>query len=202
MPSICRRCATTLALTPDGKPPPWCPACGADLKSCLVQIADADAPVVLSAKDKAEWKDRFGTHNVAVGILLFIWGLVVSAGPPQNGGEKVLRAEERLGTVIDVVQVVTLINGVALAVSGVALRRGWRWGYPLAIGCGIVLIVAGFTFLAGFHHLKGGPFLEHGVAKITFVRQNLDMLIGLVDGLGLLWFVSTRVPALRQSTPA
>ena len=139
-------------------------------------------------------KSASALHNVAVGILLFVWGAIVSAGPPQSGGDKVLRAQERLGAVIDAVQVATLINGIALVASGVALRRSWRWGYPLAVVCGIVSVVAGFIFLAGFQNLAGGPTLEHGVARLSFVRYNLDMLVGLVDGLGLLWFVSTRLP--------
>jgi hypothetical protein len=75
-----------------------------------------------------------------------------------------------------------------------ALRRGWRWGYPLAVFCGIVLVVAGFTFLGAFYRMPNEGTLEAGVAQVSFVRQNLDMLIGLVDGLGLLWFVTTRVP--------
>jgi hypothetical protein len=157
-------------------------------------VALAVATANLSPQDEEEWKDRFGTHNVAVGILLFVWGTVVSGGPPQSGGDKVLRSHEQLGNLIDGVQLATLLSGVALAASGVALRKGWGWGYPVAVACGIVLVVAGFIFLAGFQSLAGGPFLEHGVARITFIRENFDMLIGLVDGLGLLWFISTRLP--------
>jgi hypothetical protein len=38
-----------------------------------------------------------------------------------------------------------------------------------------------------------GPVrLEHGVALWMFVLTNFDMLIGLVDGLGLLWLLTTR----------
>jgi hypothetical protein len=194
--TICSLCSKPIESS-DGKLPPWCRACGADLKSCPPHVASSDAAPGLSPEDEGEWKERFSVHNLAVGILLFVWGLVVSAGPPQSGGDKVLRAQERLCSLIDVVQVVTLVNGAALVASGVALRRGWRWGYPLAILCGIVLVMAGFTFLAGYQHLDTGPFLEHGVARLTFVRSNLDMLIGLVDGMGLLWFVSTRFPRSR-----
>jgi hypothetical protein len=164
-----------------------------DLKTCPLQIPTADAPG-LSPQDERDWKERFGKHNLAVGILLFVWGAVVSASPPQSGGDKVLRAQKQLSAVIDAVQVAILLNGIALAASGVALRRGWRWGYPLAVLCGFVSVVAGFTFLAGFQHLEGGPYLEHGVARLSFVRYNLNLLIGLVDGLGLLWFLTTRLP--------
>lgn len=164
-----------------------------DLKIHPPQICAPPATGELLAGER-DWKERFGTHNVAMGVLLFIWGTIVSAMPPQSGGDKVLRSHVRLNALIDAVQLATLLNGVALVVSGVALRRGWRWGYPLAITCGIVMVVAGFIFLAGFQSLAGGPYIEHGVARLSFVRYNLDMLIGLVDGLGLLYFVSTRLP--------
>jgi hypothetical protein len=121
----------------------------------------------------------------------------VTAGPPQSGGDKVLASHSRLNAVIDVIQVVMLVNGVALVVSGAALRQGRRWGYRLAVVCALVSVAAGFIFFAGFQHLAGGPYLEHGVARLSFVRYNLDLLIGLVDGLGLLWFISTRVPPLK-----
>jgi hypothetical protein len=63
--------------------------------------------------------------------------------------------------------------------------------------CGVVQVVAGFVFLAGFQHLAGGPYIEHGVARLSFVRYNFDMLFGMVDGMGLLWFISTRVRWLK-----
>jgi hypothetical protein len=164
-----------------------------DLKKLPVKIVLPDAAEGPSPEEKRDWKDRFGMHNLAVGILLFVWGTVVSAGPPQSGGDKVLRSHKRLNALLDVVQVVTLVNGIALFASGVALRRRWAWGYPLAVLCGIVLVVAGVTFLVGFQYLGGGKTIEQAVARLSFVRYNFDMLIGLVDGLGLLWFLSTRV---------
>jgi hypothetical protein len=194
MRTSCGLCCKTIELSADGKLPPWCPGCGADLKNCPLHTTSSNDAETLSSEDEQEWKDRFGLHNLVVGILLFVWGLVISAGPPQSGGDKVLRSQERLNNVIDAVQIATLLSGVALFASGVAIRRRWWWGHPLAVACGIVLVVAGFTFLACFKHLEGGPTLEHGVARISFVRYNLDMLIGLVDGLGLLWFVSKRLP--------
>jgi hypothetical protein len=194
MKPTCNQCGKPIELSAGGGLPPWCPGCGVDLKTCPLQIAPSADTAERSPEDERDWKDRFGMHNMAVGILLFVWGTVVSAGPPQSGGDKVLRSHERLNALIHAVQVGTLLNGIALVASGVALRRGWRWGYPLAVLCGIVLVVAGFIFLAGFQHLDGEPYLEHGVARLSFVRYNLDTLIGLVDGFGLLWFVSTRLP--------
>lgn len=199
MKMICSLCGKTIALSQDGKLPPWCPGCGVDLKSGPMAVASADAPVLLSSADEHELKDRFGVHNLGVGILLFVWGLVVTAGPPQSGGDKVLKSKERLNHLIDAVQIVALVNGAVLAASGLAIRRRWWWGCPLAVGCGIVSVVAGFIFLACFRSLSGGTTLEDGVAQVSFIRYNFDMLIGLVDGLGLLWFVSTRLSRARIS---
>jgi|SRR5579884_586077 len=198
MKATCNLCGTTIELSQDGKAPPRCPGCEVDLKKLPLKIVLPDAAEGSSPEDKQEWKDRFGLHNLAVGILLFVWGTFVSAGPPQSGGDKVLRAHKRLNALFEVVQMVTLVNGIALFASGVALRRRWAWGYPLAVLCGIVMVVAGITFLAGFQYLGGGKTLEQAVARLSFVRYNFDMLIGLVDGLGLLWFLSTR--ARRSGT--
>ncbi len=199
MTAICSLCSKTIEPTSDGKLPPWCRGCGADLKSCPPHVESADDGGEPSAEDAEQWKERFSFHNLAVGIVLFVWGLVVSAGPPQSGGDKVLREQVRINDLIDAVQKVTLVSGAALVLSGVALRRGWPWGFPLAILCGIVQVVAGFIFLAAYQNFNAGPFIEHGVAKVTFVRSNLDMLIGLVDGLGLIWFVSTRRPRFQTA---
>ena len=193
MKTTCSLCAKTIELSQDGKLPPWCPGCGADLKNGPLPTASSDA-TEMGTEDEHEWKDRFGLHNLGVGILLFVWGVFVSAGPPQSGGDKLLKSKEQLNNVIDIVQWVSLVNGAVLFASGVALRRRWWWGHPLAVLCGIVLVVAGFIFLAAFRSLGGGPTLEHGVAQLAFVRYNFDMLIGLVDGLGLLWYLSTRLP--------
>ncbi len=200
MEMICSQCCKTVELLKGGKMPPWCPSCGVDLKSCPLQAASSEATAELSPEDEQELKERFGKHNVAVGILLFIWGAVVSAAPPESGGDKVLRSQERLNNVIDLVQVVTLLNGIALFASGVALRRGWPWGQPLAVLCGIVLVIAGFIFLAAYQYLGGAKTLEESVARMSFVRYNLDMLIGLVDGLGVIWFVTTRLPRSRTNS--
>jgi len=179
--------------------PPWCNGCGVDLKSCPPRQGrppDAGA----GEPNEAEWRERFGIHNIGVGLLLFVWGALVTAGPPQSGGDKVLASHKQLNAVVSTVQVVMLLNGVVLVVSGVGLHRGRRWGYPLAVACAIVSVVAGGVFFAGFQHLAGGPpSLEHGVARMSFVRYNLDMLIGLVDGLGLLWFLSKSYPASPPS---
>jgi hypothetical protein len=195
MTMTCNLCDKPIELRPDGRVPPWCPTCGVDLKS----VPPAGAPSTPPPADPAplseqELKERFGKHNLAVGIFLFLWGTFVLAGAPQSGGDKVLRSHERIGGVIKAVQLASLLNGAVLFASGVALRRGLRWGYPVAVCCAIVMIVAGSIFLACFQYVGTGPTIEDGVARISFIRYNLDMLIGLVDGLGLLWFLSTRFP--------
>jgi hypothetical protein len=199
----CGQCAKPIVLCDRGMLPPWCGACGVDLKSCPPQYGrppDAGA----GEADEGEWRDRFGAHNIGVGLLLFLWGAYITAGPPQSGGDKVLASYKQLNSVVSTVQIITLVNGVVLVVSGVGIRRGWLWGYPLAIACAIVSVVAGGVFFAGFQQLQGGPTLEHGVARISFIRYNFDMIIGLVDGLGLLWFLakrSTASPSSRESAP-
>ena len=113
--------------------PPWCGRCGADLRGAAIIAGtgigapDHASSEVTRGPSDEELRDRFGWHNVVVGVLLTVWGIVHPAGPPQSGGDKVLASHTRLNTVLAVVQVVALVNGVALALSGVALRRGWWW---------------------------------------------------------------------------
>jgi hypothetical protein len=190
---MCIQCASPIVPCARGMLPPWCGVCGVDLKSCPPQqghTPDAGA----GAATEGEWRERFGSHNIGIGLLLFAWATIITLGPPQSGGDKVLASHKQLNAIVSTVQIVTLVNGVALVVSGVGLRRRWRWGYPLAVACAIVSVVAGGVFFGGFQHLDLGPTLEHGVARLSFVRYHLNLLIGLVDGLGLLWFLSKRYP--------
>ncbi len=202
MSLICAHCGNAVPTPEAGRRAPWCSACGVDFQACPPQPSAEPDGAATEAAARA-WRDRFGLHNLGVGVLLFVWGTIATAGSPQSGGDKVLAAHHRLNATVNAVQIVTLVNGAALVLSGVALRRGWRWGYPLAVGCGLVLVMAGGVFLAAFRHLGGGPTMEHEVARLSFIRTNCDLLIGLVDGLGLLWFLSTRVAGARpESTKA
>jgi hypothetical protein len=178
MTATCSLCNKTIEPSSGGKLPPWCRGCGADLASCPPHVAAPDAAEP-SVEDEREWKKRFSVHNLAVGILLFVWGLVVSAGPPQSGGDKVLRSQERINDLIDAVQKATLISGAALVASGVALRRGWRWGYPLAVLCGIVQVVAGSIFLAATYR-TALPAETRLVAEMDRTRH----MLGLKDAAG------------------
>ncbi len=192
----CEECGGAVAVESPRRLPPWCPACGADLRGVAVP-----EPAAAESLSEQDWRDRFGLHNVLIGILLAVWAAVQTARPPDSGGGKVLAAHTDLNALLGAVQLVTLVNGVLLVVSGVAIRCGWRSGYPLAVVCALVQVAAGGIFFAGYREMSGGRFLEHGVALYLFVLYNLDMLIGLVDGLGLLWFLTARVGApTRRST--
>src|SRR5437868_3146206 len=92
--TTCSQCGKPIEARDAGKQPPWCPSCGVDLKSSPPVVAPPTAGP--SPEDEHAWKDRFGLHNVGMGVLLFVWGLLVSAGPPQSGGDKVLASHTRL----------------------------------------------------------------------------------------------------------
>jgi hypothetical protein len=91
MKAICNLCGKSIELSQDGRPPPWCPGCGADLKSSPLQIASSEVTAGPAPADEPDLKERFGKQTLAVGILLFLWGAAISAAPPQSGGDKVLR---------------------------------------------------------------------------------------------------------------
>src|SRR5690242_17212633 len=100
MKTICSLCGKPIALSQDGKLPPWCPSCGVELENGSLPIASPDVTLAPSPEDEGDWKERFGMHNLVVGILLFVWGAFISAAPPQSGGDKVLRSYERLNDLI------------------------------------------------------------------------------------------------------
>lgn len=218
-------CPTCKGKLPDGSAasrPPWCPKCGADLKT---QVSDAvqraafsgepRAPIPMrttaascaagaashanayatfgaASDDDISRDGRFALHNFVVGAGLGIWGFIMAFGMAAPPGQDVLDSHGSLMTAIDMLQVLTIFNGVALFVSGVGLRQRQRWGYRLAAASGGVSILAGVLFLATWRFLiqssHGGEVVE-AVATMTFVRTNLDLLIGLVDGGALLLFL-------------
>lgn len=112
------------------------------------------------------------------------------AGSPDQA---VLESHPTLISLIDGLQVVAMLTGVALVVSGIGLRNGQSWGLRLAVGCAAASIISGLTFIAAWQFLRssaeGGEMIE-AVAVMTFVRQNLDLLIGLVDGGALFVFLA------------
>jgi hypothetical protein len=139
-----------------------------------------------------DWDERFSAHNFLVGMFLTAYGFGMSClqgDEPQHGGEKVLASYEGWGFLFWMLQLGLVATGVALLISGLGIRCRQPWGYPLAIGCGAVSIVAGLLFFAGFSSIGNGGTLEDGVAKVFFIRDNLDFLVGLVDGGGLLYFL-------------
>ena len=139
--------------------------------------------------------DRFALHNLIVGAGLGLWGLCMASGMGNSAQQEVLNSHNTLMTVIDVLQAVTLLNGVLLFVSGIGLRQQQRWGYRLATISALVSVLAGFMFVTAWQFLmqasRGGEVVE-AVATMTFVRMNLDLLIGLLDGGGLLMLLWRR----------
>ena len=119
----------------------------------------------------------------------------MASGMGNSAQQEVLNSHNTLMTVIDVLQAVTLLNGVLLFVSGIGLRQQQRWGYRLATISALVSVLAGFMFVTAWQFLmqasRGGEVVE-AVATMTFVRMNLDLLIGLLDGGGLLMLLWRR----------
>jgi hypothetical protein len=208
----CGSCSREVSASPEGRLPPWCPGCGADLKPYSPDRAPAapaqapePAPVRFGSAHASQYdgdpvgpvclppdeqlNDRLGFHNFAVGVLLAAWGFVQSSQRSQSTADKLLDAHEGLNAALSALQIVTLLSGAALVVSGAAIRRRQAWGYALAGACGVVSLVAGAVFFAGFSYLGKFQGLEHAVARTLFIRNNFDMILGFVDGLGLLVFL-------------
>ena len=63
-------------------------------------------------------------------------------------------------------------------------------GYQLAQACAAFQILTGLFFIVTWQQLRAASVeVEEAVAVSTFVRVNLDLLIGLVDGAGLALFL-------------
>lgn len=137
--------------------------------------------------------ERFASHNFLVGTVLALWGFLAASGMAGSPDQDVLDSHPTVMSIIDGLQVVAMLTGVGLVVSGIGLRSGQRWGLRLAAGCTVASILSGVVFLAVWQFLRseaeGGEMVE-AVAVMTFVRQNLDLLIGLVDGGALIVFLA------------
>lgn len=90
---------------------------------------------------------------------------------------------------LDVLQLVTVANGIALFVSGIGIRQRQTWGYQLAVVSASIFVLAGLVYFAAFYSLTRIDGLEHSVALFTFIWTNLDFVAGFVDGGGLLYFL-------------
>ena len=135
---------------------------------------------------------RFSSHNLMVGAGLSIWGFVMATGMAGSADQQLFDSHPSLMSAVDVLQVITFLNGIALFASGLGLRQKQSWGYRLAVGCAAVSILGGVAFLAVWRIVlqSSGDDLVEAVGALTFVRTNLDLLIGLVDGGALLVFLA------------
>ena len=124
---------------------------------------------VTTSEHAIDSDDRFSKHNLRVGLLLAFWGVGASLFLGAGGGS----GHESIDSTADFLQMLMVFSGIALFVSGLGIREGEKWGYQLA------QVSAGFQILCGLFF----------VAVSTFVRVNLDLLIGLVDGTGLALFL-------------
>lgn len=162
--------------------------------------ADAWSNSYLAARqddDVVGRDERFTRHNLLVGAGLGIWGFVMATGMAGSPDQEILDSHPSLMSIIDMLQVFTFLNGIALFVSGLGLRRRQSWGYRLAAASAVVSILGGIAFLAVWMILiqssRGGEIVQ-AVAAMTFVRTNIDLLIGLVDGGALIAFLARNRP--------
>jgi hypothetical protein len=140
--------------------------------------------------------ERFSKHNFAVGMVLFVWGMVTTAIPPDAPVGKSLARHPRLETLMSTAQIALIGSAALLVLSGYGVRQKELWGYQLAAGCGIVFIIGGLVFFVAFRYLgspenvpPGIDGLHHAVARMYWVRNNFDFIIGFVDGCFLLVFL-------------
>lgn len=199
----CAKCGHRIR-SEDDRVPAWCGKCGADIMPSMAvaasveELADAALPggraknADASAHLEKERTERFSKQNVLVGLGLAIWGFVMSGlmGGGNDPTDKILAAHPKLVSLLNWLQMLTCVSGVILCLSGYAVREHKPWGYAVAGACGLFLIANGLVFFVAFNRIGTGRELEDGVAKVRIVRENFDMLIGLVEGVFLLYFLA------------
>lgn len=171
------------AQTPDNPPD----EVAAQVKQVLQSVGLSDAASSVATSEHAIDKDdRFSKHNLGVGLLLAFWGFGAGMFLDAGGGS----GRESIDSTADFLQTMMIFSGIALFVSGLGIREGEKWGYQLAHACAGFQILCGLFFIVTWQQLRATSVeLEEAVAVTTFVRVNLDLLIGLVDGAGLAIFL-------------
>jgi hypothetical protein len=181
---VCGRCGADMA-----ESGPWCRKCGADAKDAVATLAGSQAEA--DAKADKEWDDRFGGHNLLVGLLLAVWGAMQQLRPAAKGGPlEYLESLTTLNNATEIAEIATALGGAALAASGAAIKAGKPWGYKLAVACAVVNLLAGLVFFSGYASLLNAKNLVQSVAIMAFVQQHFEMLLGTIDGAGLLYFLN------------
>lgn len=148
-------------------------------------IPDQTASVTTS-EHAIDNDDRFSKHNLGVGLLLAFWGVGAGLFLGAGGGS----GHESIDSTADFLQMLMVVSGIALFVSGLGIREGEKWGFQLAHACAAFQMLTGLFFIVTWQQLRAASVeVEEAVAVSTFVRVNLDLLIGLVDGAGLAIFL-------------
>ncbi|MFT5325260.1 MAG: hypothetical protein ACI8P0_003128 [Planctomycetaceae bacterium] len=141
---------------------------------------------VTTSEHAIDSDDRFSKHNLRVGLLLAFWGVGASLFLGAGGGS----GHESIDSTADFLQMLMVFSGIALFVSGLGIREGEKWGYQLAQVSAGFQILCGLFFIVTWQQLRAASVeVDEAVAVSTFVRVNLDLLIGLVDGAGLALFL-------------
>jgi len=143
----------------------------------------------LSSRDAEQLHERFGLHNLIVGLLLAAGAFVLGFLLEGNASTNRLKMPKGLDQFLTMLQVVAVGNGLALFASGIGIRQRQSWGYPLAVASAALLVLAGLAFFGVFYSLTRIDGLEHSVALFSFIWTNLDFVAGFVDGGGLLYFL-------------
>lgn len=138
-----------------------------------------------------ERRERFSVQNFGVGLLLAAWGFVLGVlpGSGHDPTDKILAAHPQIMQYLNWLQIATCINGLILCLTGYGIRQQKPWAFALASASACLLIFGGVLFFIAFNRIGGGTEIEDGVAKVRIIRENLDMLIGLVEGGALLVFL-------------
>lgn len=136
-----------------------------------------------------ERRERCSFHNFAVGALLAAWGFLMGMAAAPEPTDKIFAAHPRLMQAMNWLQIATCANGLILCLVGYGIRNQRRWAYALGTGSACLLLLGGVLFFIAFNRIGSGPTLVDGVAKIRLIRENFDLLIGLVEGGALLMFL-------------
>lgn len=157
------------------------------VKEVLQSAGLSDAAAAVKTSPHAiDNDDRFSKHNLGVGLLLAFWGVGAGLFLGAGGGS----GHESIDSTADFLQMMMVVSGIALFVSGLGIREGEKWGYQLAYACAAIQMLTGLFFIVTWQQLRAASVeVEEAIAVSTFVRVNLDLLIGLVDGAGLAIFL-------------
>jgi hypothetical protein len=156
------------------------------LQSAGLSSSESKTATSATSEHAIDKDDRFSKHNLRVGLLLAFWGVGAGLFMNVGGGS----GHESIDSTADFLQWMMVFSGLALFVSGLGIRAGEKWGYQLAYACAGFQILCGLFFIVTWQQLRAASVeVDEAVAVSTFVRVNLDLLIGLVDGAGLALFL-------------